>query len=61
MRTRDKQRIFRRFMAGKSVEPLTVSSRGKWTAFHDVIVLIESIIREGVTKGWPTGLETKGR
>jgi hypothetical protein len=47
MRTRDKARIFRRFMAGESIESIEVDRRK-----NGILIFrneIESIIREGAT------------
>lgn len=57
MRTRDKQRIYRRFFAGENCLDIgwTLKDRGHKYDEIDRITDVEDIIREGHEKGWDSG------
>ena len=55
MRTRERQRIYRRFMRGESVTRLAGAYIDRDGVYNGNPLQIESIIREGTAKGWDSG------
>jgi hypothetical protein len=52
MRTRDKQKIYRRFMAGESAALIAHSKGAGVGTHHPLVWQVENILREGHAKGW---------
>ena len=52
MRTRDKQRIFRRFFGGTPIGRLVVTVAGQGIPLWKGWEFVENIIREGVANKW---------